>query len=160
MRRLTLIILLVLLITACQRSPGSTPVPTESSAGEGQEAATEAADVDDNAGSDVEERGEDASSDAPFSDSADLRAARFAVVYHMTEIEGMTFPLVDEWAPESLSEDDEFRTYTFQSGEWTLSLASPQEDTPDLLYRVRITGPDDFTYLAEMSEQGNLAPAQ
>lgn len=160
MRRLTLIIWLALLITACQRSPGPTPLPAESSASEGQGAETEAAGADGNAGATVEESEEAASSDAPFPDSADLQAARFAVVYHMTEIEGMAFPLVDEWVPESLSEDGEFRTYTFRSGEWTLSLASPLEEDPELLYRVRITGPDGFSYLAEMSKQGNLAPAQ
>lgn len=160
MRRLTLIIWLALLITACQRSPGPTPLPTESSASEGQGTATEATDADGNAGATVEESGEAVTSDTPFSDSPDLQAARFAVVYHMTEIEGMTFPLVDEWVPESFSEDGEFRTYTFRSDQWTLSLASPLEESPELLYRVRITGPDGFSYLAEMSEQGNLAPAQ
>lgn len=160
MRRLTLIIWLALLITACQRSPGPTPLPATSSASEGQGAETEAAGADGNAGATVAASEEAAASDAPFSDSADLQAARFAVVYHMTEIEGMTFPLVDEWVPQNLSEDGEFRTYTFGSDEWTLSLASPLEEDPELLYRVRITGPDDFSYLAEMGELGKLAPAQ
>lgn len=155
MRRLTLILWLALLVAACRRSPGPTPSLTETPASEGQ-AAAEAA----GAGESAEGGEEGATPGAAFADNADLQAARFAVVYHMTEIEGMTFPLVDEWVPESLSEDGEFRTYTFRSGEWTLSLASPLEETPDLLYRVRITGPNDFSYLAEMSEQGNLAPAQ
>ncbi|MDX1687135.1 MAG: hypothetical protein R3248_04050 [Candidatus Promineifilaceae bacterium] len=149
MRRLTLILWLILLVVACRRSPGATPEPTETPA-------TEAAGASEGAGESAGNNGEEAA----FPDNADLRAARFAVVYHMTQIEGMTFPLVDQWTPESVSENDEFRTHTFRSGDWTLSLAAPLEDTPDLLYRVTITGPDDFFYQADMDEDGNLAPAQ
>jgi len=155
MRCLTLFLLLSLLVVACRRQsdpPSPTTTPTAQvqeqeprPAGEGEAAAGE-------------ESG--APTDGAFADNADLQAARFAVVFHMTQIEGMTFPLVDEWTPESVSEEGDFRTYTFRSGEWTLSLASPLEETPDLLYQVTITGPDDLTYQAQMDEDGNLAPAQ
>ena len=159
MRQLTLILCLTLLIVACTRSDGSTATPmqtaqTPEAAGVSEGSMTEAA------GESAGESDEGAASEGAFTDNADLRAARFAVVFHMTQVEGMSFPLVDEWTPERVTEDDEFRTHTFRSGDWTLSLASPLEETPDLLYRVTITGPDDFTYLAEMDEDGNLAPAQ
>jgi len=150
MRRLFLILCLSLLVVACRRQSGPTPTPTAA-------AVPTATPGTESAGGDVE----DASPDSvAFADNADLRAARFAVVFYMTEIEGMTFPLVDQWTPERVIEGDDFRTYTFRSGEWTLSLASPLEEEPDLLYRVTIQGPDDFTYMAEMDEDGTLAPAQ
>lgn len=160
-RRLTLILFLTSLAVACRRQSGPAPSPTAPT-GSPTAQAQEQEPASEPAGEDQSTNGDESSAsvDAAFADNADLRAARFAVVFHMTQIEGMSFPLVDEWTPESVSEEGDFRTYTFRSGEWTLSLASPLEEMPDLLYHVTITGPDDFVYRAQMDEDGNLAPAQ
>lgn len=152
MRLWTLLLCLSLLVVACRNQSGTVPSPTARTE-------TPGATVTPSEGAGGDEGGASTDEDAPAT-SEDLRAARFAVVFHMTQIEGMSFPLMDEWTRDSVSEDGESRTYTFRSGEWTMSLASPPEDEPDVLYYVTITGPDDLTYRAQMDHDGNLAPAQ
>lgn len=95
-----------------------------------------------------------------FTDNDALRNGRFALIQHLTEIEGYTVPFVNEWTPDQVIESEGSSTYTFRSGEWTLTLSTAQADETRLVYHTLLTGPDGFHYAADVLADGRIAPAQ
>lgn len=99
-------------------------------------------------------------SSANFEDNEELSTARQVLVTHMTEIEGLAMPAADTWSPQSVQEDEAFRTYSFNSGDWTMNLIKPLSSGQPFLYRAEVSGPEGFAYTADILPDGTVAPAQ
>ena len=100
-----------------------------------------------------------ASPNERFEDNESLRNGRFAFIFYLTEIEGYTVPLVNEWTPQTVTEDGSSRSYTFESDQWTMTLTMPLNPGNEIIQAV-LSGPQNFHYEAEISPDGTIAPAQ
>lgn len=109
---------------------------------------------------DTSQEGEEQESVQPFVDTVGLLNGRSLLITHMTEVENLSVPPADAWEPDGSYLEDEWQVYQFKSDDWSMTVSKLQAETDPTMFRVRITGPSDFNYVADVYGEGTVSPAQ